>query len=289
MDIQPTGRGLGATVTGCDLRQPLDDAAIGEITRALGRHGVLCFPGQQLAPAEQKAFCGRFGPLEVHVSGVGQVPDHPEVMILSNIVDDGRPLGLADAGQGWHTDMSFSEPIGLATFLHGIVIPQDGDGRPLGATRFADMHAAWDDLPDELKTRLADARAVHDFAKFWDMMRRRPGSRRAPLTEEQRRRKPPVAWPVAPAHPVTGRRVLYADPGYTTHIEGMPADESAELLSFLFAHQVQPKYVHVHRWTEGDLLMWDNIGTIHDAVADYGDQPRLMRRCQAVARGDVFA
>ena len=284
MEIIPTGKTLGATVSGLDLSRPLTDAAFEQILRTLGRYGVLRFPHQALTPAAQKAFASRFGSLEVNVSGMYQDAEHPEIMFLSNIVENGKPIGLADAGQDWHTDMSYSREIALANVLHAIKVPRDETGRPLGSTQFADMHAAYDDLPAELKARLAKATAVHDFNKFWEMMRREKGSKRPPLTPQQRAAKPPVSHPIFLTHPITGRNVLYADPGYTVRINEMPEQESDEILSFLFVHQLQPKFRYEHQWTEGDLMMWDNIGTLHNAVADYGPhQPRLMQRCQVMA------
>jgi taurine dioxygenase len=149
------------------------------------------------------------------------------------------------------------------------------------------MHAAYEDLPAELKHRLAGRTATHDFAKFWDMMRTRAGSTRKPLTEEQRRRKPPVSQPLFRKHPITGRTVLYANPGYTMWIDGMEERESAEILDFLFRHQERAAYLYAHHWTEGDVLMWDNIGTVHNAVADYmADEPRYMQRVQVMATLD---
>jgi taurine dioxygenase len=283
IDIIPTGKTLGATVNGLDLSQVLADSAFDQILRALGRYGVLRFPQQALKPAAQKAFASRFGSLEVHVSGMHQDRDHPEVMFLSNIVENGKAIGLADAGQGWHTDMSYSRVIALANVLHAIKVPRDVSGLPLGNTQFADMHTAYEDLPAEIKARLKNATAAHDFNKFWEMMRSR-GSNRLPLTPQQRAAKPPVSHPVFLTHPITGRKVLYANPGYTVRINDMDAAESDEMLSFLFDHQLQPKYRYEYQWSEGDLLMWDNMGTLHNAIADYGPhQPRLMQRCQVMA------
>jgi alpha-ketoglutarate-dependent taurine dioxygenase len=284
LEIVATGEILGATVKGVDLSHPLSDGDFDSILYALGRYGVLRFPGQSLSPVAQKTFAGRFGSLEVNVAGMFQDAEHPEIMFLSNIVENGKPIGLADAGQDWHTDMSYSAVIALANVLYAIKVPRDESGCALGATRFANMHAAYNGLPEDIKDRLADATAVHDFNKFWEMMRREKGSNRPPLTEEQRRKKPPVSHPVFLNHPITGHKVLYADPGYTTHIEGMPAAESDEILSFLFAHQLKPQFQYEHRWSEGDLMMWDNIGTLHTAINDYGPhQPRLMQRCQVIA------
>jgi taurine dioxygenase len=283
--VTPSGESLGARVGGIDLASPLSRADFAFILAALAAHGVLCFPAQRLDPAAQVAFSRRFGELEVHVSGAFQVPDHPEVMILSNIVAGGKPIGLADAGQDWHTDMSFSRTIAFVNVLHALQVPRR-NGRVLGDTLFADMAAAFDDLPAALQARLETLTATHDFAKFWDMMRARggEGSVRQPLTEAQRRRKPPVSQPMVLRHPLSGRRILYANPGYTVRIDGLPADESDTLLATLFEHQLQPKYRFAHRWTEGDVLLWDNIRTMHNAVPDYGpDEHRLIRRCQAMA------
>lgn len=139
-------------------------------------------------------------------------------------------------------------------------------------------------LPDELKSRLSGMTVTHDFAKFWDKMRLAPGSTRKPLTEAQRAAKPPVSHPVFLTHPITGRRVLYANPGYAMRINELPADESSRILEFLFAHQLQQKYQYKHHWQAGDVLMWDNIGTIHNAVPDYGPhEHRYIKRCQVMA------
>jgi taurine dioxygenase len=204
-------------------------------------------------------------------------------MILSNIVENGRPIGLADAGQGWHTDMSYSRTIAFANVLYGIRIPQR-DGKPLGGTQFCNMHAAYEGLPNSIKESLSGKTVLHDFEKFWEMMRREKGSKRPPLTEAQRKAKPPVSHPVFLTHPLTGRKVLYANPGYAVRINELPERESDEVLRFLFEHQVKPEYRYTFHWQEGDVLLWEDIGTIHQAVADYGPhEHRLIKRCQVMA------
>jgi taurine dioxygenase len=286
MNIHPSGKALGATIEGIDLAQPLSDGDFKQILRALGEHGVLCFPEQRLATQDFVRFGRLFGELEINVANQFHEPDFPEVMVLSNMTEGGKPIGLGDAGQGWHTDMSYSKEVALANVLYAIKVPMR-DGRPLGDTQFRNMHAAYDDLPAEIKTRLKGRTATHDFAKFWDMMRARPDSRRAPLTPEQRAKKPPVSQPIFRTHPITGRTVLYCNPGYATRIDGMPDAESAELLRFLFQHQEQERYFYAHQWAEGDVLMWDNIGTVHNAAADYAPhEPRYMRRLQIMATKD---
>ena len=281
--VTPSGRILGATIEGLDLSQPLSDQHFALVLRTLATHGVVCFPQQRLGAQQLKSFSQRFGKLEINVAGSFYEPGMPEVMILSNIVENGRPIGLADAGQDWHTDMSYSKTIAFANVLYALRIPRR-DRQPLGDTEFQNMQAAYDGLPDELKQRLKGATALHDFNRFWEMMRRERGSQRPPLTEEQRRQKPPVSHPVFLRHPISGRLVLYANPGYTVRIDGVPERESNELLDFLFKHQLQEKYRYAHQWCEHDVLMWDDLLTIHRAVADYGpDEHRLIKRCQVMA------
>jgi len=284
MKIVAKEGGFGARVEEIDLAAPLPAQDFGRLLRALGEHAVLHFPRQSLDPSELAAFAGRFGSLEVNVAaGPYSAPGHPEVMILSNIRRDGRAIGMGDAGQGWHTDMSYSREVAFANALHALQVPRR-DGRPLGATWFADMRAAHDGLPAELRARLEGATATHDFAKFWDMMRARPGNTRPPLTEEQRRRKPPVSQPVFLVHPITGRRILYCNPGYAIRLDGWPKADGRAMLDRLFAHQLQPQYLHAHRWSEGDVLLLDDLSTLHNAEADYGlDEPRLIHRCQVMA------
>jgi taurine dioxygenase len=281
--ITPTGQILGAVVDGLDLSRPLTQRETDELLQALAQHAVLRFPRQELTASQLADFSSRFGELEINVANAYQEPGLPQVMILSNIVENGKPIGLADAGQGWHTDMSYSRVVAFANVLYGIRIPYR-NGVALGGTEFCDMRAAYDDLPDEVKARLDGLTGLHDFNKFWEMMRREKGSRRPPLTEAQRQAKPPVSHPLFLAHPVTGRKLLYANPGYTIRINELPERESDEMLAFLFAHQLQDKYRYVHRWQSGDVLMWDDLSTIHQAVADYGpDEPRLIKRCQVMA------
>jgi taurine dioxygenase len=281
--IEPTGQVLGATVRGLDLAQPLSDTDFALLLRALGEHGVLRIPEQRIEARHLRDFSLRFGPIQTGIGGRFHHKEVPEVGILSNVVENGEPIGLADAGQDWHTDMSYTDTKGFVNVLYAVKVPQR-DGKPLGDTLFANMHAAYADLPQEVKTRLAGMTATHDFNKFWEEMRRRPGSARAPLTPEQRAKRPPAVHPVFMTHPITGRTVLYCNPGYAERINELDEAESQRMLDFLFAHQLQQKYLYAHHWAVGDLLIWDHIGTLHNAIPDYGpDEHRLMLRCQVMA------
>ncbi len=290
MEIIPSGQTLGARIEGIDLGEPLSDGDFRTLLRALGQYGVLCFPRQTFETPAFAAFARQFGDLEVNVANQFHEPDFPEIMVLSNQLRlDGKPMGVNDAGQGWHTDMSYSADIALANVLHAQAVPVR-NGKSLGETQFRNMHAAYNELPVEMKRRLEGLSATHDFEKFWEMMRHRPGSLRSALTEAQKRRKPPVSQPLVREHPLTGRKVLYANPGYTMWIDGMDRLEGDTILDYLFRHQERVDFLYAHRWSVGDVLMWDNIGTVHNAIADYmPDEHRYMRRAQVMATLDYPA
>ena len=287
MNIIPSGQTLGARVQAIDLATTFSNSARRTILQALGQHGVLCFPNQTFDTPAFAAFARQFGDLEVNVANQFHEPDFPEVMILSNQVgSEGKPVGLNDAGQGWHTDMSYSKDIALANVLHAQAVPIR-NGKSVGETQFRNMHAAYDELPDEMKNKIEGRTATHDFEKFWEVMRLRPGSHRAKLTDEQKRKKPPVSQPLVRIHPLTGRKVLYANPGYTMWIDGLDRIESDTILDYLFRHQERADFLYAHHWAAGDVLMWDNVGTVHNAVADYmPNEPRYMRRAQVMATLD---
>ncbi len=284
MNIIESGKILGARVEGLDLSVPITATQFKTLEQALGRYGVLSYPKQSLSALQLKSFAENFGKLEINVANAFQEPGLPEVMILSNKRDaEGNAMGLSDAGQDWHTDMSYSRTIAFTNILYGIEIPHR-NGEPLGNTEFCNMHGAYEALPDALKSQLSGLTITHDFAKFWDMMRAKPGSGRGPLTEAQRASKPPVSHPVFLKHPITGKNVLYANPGYAMCINELPKDESTRILNFLFQHQLQPQFQYKHRWSVGDVLMWDNMGTLHNAIPDYGpDEHRYIKRCQVMA------
>ena len=284
LTIEPTGAVLGATVRGVDLAQPLSRDDLGRVLLGLGRYGVLRFPDQHLDPGALKRFSEQFGEIQGSATrDRDNSREYPEIDILSNLKEDGKYIGSPDAGQDWHTDMTYRDVAGFVNVLYGIRVPHR-DGKPLGGTEFSNMHAAYDDLPADIKTRLAGMTATHNIEKFWEHMRQNRGSQRPPMTDEQRRRRPPVVHPVFLTHPITGRKVLYCNPGFTVRINELPEHDSDEMLEYLFAHQLQEKFRYTNDWAVNDLLIWDHLGTIHRAIADYrADEIRLIRRCQVMA------
>ena len=161
----------GATARGIDLARPLSERNFGQILLALGRYGVLRFPDQHLDLGELKHFSEQFGEIQGPATrGRDPTQEYPEIDILSNLKEDGKYIGSPDAGQDWHTDMTYREVPGFVNVLYGIRIPHR-DGKPLGGTEFSNMHAAYDELPAEIKTRLDGMTATHNIEKFWEHMR----------------------------------------------------------------------------------------------------------------------
>ncbi|VCU71358.1 Pentalenolactone F synthase [Pigmentiphaga humi] len=278
--VEKSGSPIGARLKGIDVSGDLDDTEVLLIEQLLYHNSVLAIDAQHLDVAGMRRFCMRLGPLHRNVTTRAATLEFPEIMILTNRrAPDGTPLGNIDAGQDWHTDMSYNAVPGKFTALHGVEVPMR-DGKALGATRFADMYSAYEALPDDVQARIEGAVALHDFHKYYDEARRR-GSSRPELTPEQRAKRPPVPHPLVGRHPVTGRRFLYADPGYTVEILDMDPEESRQLLDYLFAFQLQDRFVYDHQWRVGDVLIWDNWSTVHRATADYGpDEYRYMLRSQ---------
>lgn len=283
MKVTQLGKCLGARIDGVDLSSAASAATLDGIEAAFLEHGVIAISGQRLDEPALIEFSRRFGELEINVSSSFHHAKYPHVNVLSNKrTPEGKLIGSPDAGQGWHTDMSYNPTPARASILYALEVPMR-EGKPLGDTLFASMTAAWYALDPALKRRLAGLSAVHHFSKFYDYMIREKNSPRPPLTEQQKATKPPVIHPMVVRHPFTGRMCLYADPGYTTEIVGLPADESRALLDMLFEFQTRPEFQYRHVWRVGDVLMWDNIATIHMATGGYGpDEHRLMWRTQVL-------
>lgn len=276
--INPTGAALGAEIRGVDLARALDEATFRSIEDAFFRHGVIFFRGQQIGVAQQIAFARRFGEVEINVNTQACLPGHPEVLLVSNIRENGRYIGLADAGTTWHTDMSAYACPPRCSMLYAIEVPRGPDGTVLGDTIFASAAAAYDALAPELKSRLAGKRSTHSYLAKMKAREAAVGLTRE-ITPEHLHKTPPVAHPLFRTHPVTGRKCLYITEGECTGIDGMTEAEALPLIAELHRHLISARFQYRHRWRVGDVLMWDNCTCQHLAVRDYGeDQRRLMRR-----------
>ena len=260
-DIRPLPGTLGAEVVGLDLSRPLPEADFRRIHQAHLDHHVLVFRDQRIAPAEQVDFSRRFGPLQIHVLKNFQLAGHPEILIVSNILnDEGQPLGLGDAGHYWHSDLSYKDKPSLGSLLHAQELPNEG-----GDTLFADQHAAYDALPEDLKARIAPLQAEHSYlAKYEELRAKSPW--RPKLTQAQIDEVAPAIHPVVRTHPETGRKALFVSEHFTTRIVGLAEDESRALLETLFAHSVQAPFLYRHVWRPHDMVFWDNRSVMHLAA-----------------------
>jgi alpha-ketoglutarate-dependent taurine dioxygenase len=297
MRVSKIGRHLGAEIAGVDLSRELDDATFAGIADAFFEHQVVFFRDQKLTPAQQIAFTRRFGELEHHVRKEHRLEGYPEILIVSNVLDESaRAIGVQDAGRFWHSDLSYKQVPSLLSALYALEVPVK-DGRVLGATSFASTVAAYEALPENLKRRLQDLRNVHSYRYYRaknlraQQEERLGGARtvqeHAP-SEEQLKSVPDVEVPIVRTHPVSGRKGLFVNEGHTARIIGLPEQEGASLLTQLCAHIVKPEFRYEHVWRTGDLLMWDNVAVQHKANFDY-DLPlrRLMYR--TTVRGSVPA
>jgi len=276
MSIRKLAEPLGAEVTGIDVGRPMNDATFKRVEDAFHEHSVVVFRGQRLTPESHTAFSRRFGDLLVHVLRQYNDPQVPEVLVLSNIFEEGKPIGMQDAGQYWHTDLSYTAEPSRCSLLYALEVPFE-NGVALGDTVFVNTAAAYDALSDEMKARLAGLKATHSYTARYQRMQK--GGKRVDLEDDQKKAVPEVVHPIVRTHPFTGRKCLYVNEGFTVGIVGMPKAESDELLAELYAHVTDERFMYRHRWQVGDLLMWDNCSTQHNAVANYGPhQRRHMRR-----------
>lgn len=273
LTIQPLSDGFGAEITGIDLSQDMDDTLFDKIVGAFVAHQVLVFRDQNIEPQHQVAFSRRFGPLERLFDGEQCVADFPDVAILSNEKIDGKFIGVVAAGDFWHSDQSYKKEASLATLLFAHKLPKIG-----GDTEFADMHGAYDSLPDDIKGRIKGRIGIHRRSKL--------GNPRVEVTREggeeyykKQAGTKNVTHPIVRTHPISGRKGLYVSPRFTIGIEDMDDAEAQPLLDLLFDHQIAENNVYRHKWHLADFVMWDNRSVNHRACGGYAmDDIRLLHR-----------
>ena len=259
-EIRPFDAVVGAEIVGIDLGRPLNAQDLKRVHQAHLDHHVVVFRDQNITPEQHIAFSRHFGKLMIHVLHQFHLQNHPEILIVSNIVEDGKPVGLGDAGKYWHSDISYKPLPSLGSLLHAQELPAEG-----GDTLFANMHAAYDTLPVHLRQAIEGRWAAHSYlAKYGQMQKE--ANWRPTLSPAQLAQVEEVIHPVVRTHPETGRRALFVSEGFTTRIEGLPEDESRQVLDELFAHSVRAENIYRHRWQPRDLVFWDNRSLIHLAA-----------------------
>ena len=263
--VEKAGVFCGAEVTGVDLKQPLNDAQADAILALHAEHGVLVFPEQHLEGEQLVAFGRRMGELTVHPFSTNSA-EEPELIVFDN--KEGNPPPSTDI---WHSDETFRETPPMGTILSAKIVPS-----PAGDTAFCSMHALWEGLSDRMQRLLDGLEAVHDFIAFKKLFPdSRHGRDRLRHYEEVYR---PTTHPLVRVHPVTGRKAVFVNRSFTTHIKGMDEDEGRTVLEFLYRRTMRHEYHYRHRWRPGMVVFWDNRSVQHSALHDYYPQRRLMNR-----------
>ena len=275
LSIRPLDAPLGAELAAADLARPLAPAERDAIADAWSRRLVLVARGQRFSDPELLAFTRRFGELDPpgpNPYGAAFLPEFPEINVISNVIEGGRPIGNLGAGEAvWHADMTYVEVPPKAAVLHALEVPADGGGD----TSFADMFAAWEALPDELR-RAAEGRvAGHDASR-----------NSAGLLRKGYREVTDVRETVGARHPLvrtdrdTGRRALFLGRRRNAYVEGLEVAESEALLDALWTHATAERFRMRHRWRVGDVLVWSNLAVLHRREAFDPDARRVMHRTQ---------
>ena len=268
IDVIPLSDAIGAEVRGLDLREPLDGATRDAVEQAWYDHIVLAFRDQDLSFDQQKDFARQFGDISVRGGDSATAQEKAlseNVMLVSNIRENGKPIGtLPDGEMMFHSDTPYFEDPRKATLLYAVEVPSRG-----GETKFSNSYRVAETLPEEIKRKLAGKKAmqIYDY-----------GTQHKGADSYDFDRHPHFAHPVFRKHPETGRTSLFVSELMTVRIEGLPADESDEILDFLFRHQEKDAFVYAHSWRPGDLLMWDNRCSVHARNDFPSDERRLLRR-----------
>ena len=273
LHIAPLSPALGAQISGLDLSQQLTDAQRQAIEQALLTHQVLFFRDQPLTPQQHARFAANFGELHIHPM-YPNVPEQPEVLILDTAVTDVRDNAI------WHTDVTFLPTPALGAVLSARQVPEFG-----GDTLWASGIAAFESLSAPMQVLLDGLSATHDFTRSFPLERFGTSPEDIARWEQTRRQHPPLSHPVVRTHPVSGRKSLFVNEGFTTRINELSETESDAMLKFLFSHATRPEFTIRWRWQQHDVAFWDNRVTQHYAVDDYRPQRRIMHR--ATILGDA--
>ncbi len=271
---------VGVEAHGLDLREPLSDTALAALMGVMADRSVVLVRGQDITPEQHIAFSRHLGPLEDHVLRNFCLPDHPEIFVVSNIVENGKHVGAFGGSKDYHSDLAYLEEPSLGSVFHCLECPKEG-----GETSFVNMSAAYDALPEERRRWLAGKRAVFDYVWHYESAH----TERPLLTEAQKSRVPPVTHPVVRTHPVNGRPALFFSEIWVRRIEGMADDESQRIVSELFEFATAPDFTYVHKWTPGDVVIWDNRNSLHKACPfDEANTRRRMHRTTIKGARPVF-
>jgi taurine dioxygenase len=255
-----------AEIRGLDARRTPEVAALSQMRAALSEYGVLVIRNQKLTPSEHVAFSRLFGALEIHIKKEFTLPEAPEVFVLSNIVENGRAIGVTNFAESWHSDGSHAANPPIGALLYALEVPPEG-----ADTQFANMYSAYEALDTATKARIDALEAIHSYQTLQSFL-----YPEKPLSEAVKRATPDMRQPIVKTHPITGRRTLFLGEEIVTGVVGMPEPDGTDLVKALLAHATQETFLYTHKWRIGDLLIWDNRCTMHRVLPF--DQQRHRRR-----------
>jgi taurine dioxygenase len=250
MQTRPLKASYGVEITGVDVRSAAP-GTLAEIVRLMNAHGAIVVRDQTLAPGDLVAFTRLFGTPADNPRKEVTVPGWPDIAVISNKIVDGKPIGDADAGSGWHFDMPYERYPGYCTLLYALEVPAEGSD-----TLLSDLCAAWDELPDDRKAEVRDLVLHHSYAQL-------SAFKGTKLTAEQRARLPDVFHPLVRRHPYNGRLALRPCFGGSKGVLGIANPAGLELIQELVGFCTQERFIYRHKWRVGDLLVWDNNCTLH--------------------------
>ena len=289
--IEYSGSPLGHRLTGLNINNLTIDDFL-EVEALWDRYGVIVISGQNLTPEQQIEFSKRFGPLDRYLLERYNMKSHPDIFVVSNIIENGVAIGLSDAGRYWHSDMWSTPFPPRGSMLYALEVPMDSNGNALGDTYFASTAAAYDALSDNLKSKIEGRLAVYSKTAYLKHREKTASEtkdrsnvdpigkldkegmveRSANIAEE-------ISHPLIRIHPRTKRKCIYFSEGAIDHIEGMSEEESRNILDEIRQHILQPQFMYRHSWKAGDVVLWDNCSSIHKATGDFElPQRRLMHR-----------
>ncbi len=272
---------LGHQILGVDIAAGVSDEQFKQVADTFDKYGVVVLRNQKITPEQHIEFSRRFGPTELYGIASYLLPGHPEIFVVSNIVENGKPIGMADAGRTWHSDMCYVTSPPRCSLLYGLEVPRDEAGEPLGDTLFASTQAAYDALSPEMKEKVEGLKVRNSYATNVERKQKfSTVSEKAQVERLKNQQKfPDVIHSLVRKHPITGRKCLYLSEGLSVAIEGWPPEESDKFINEMLAYMIRPEFVYRHRWCEGDLLIWDNCSAIHLAIPDFAaDNRRRMHR-----------
>lgn len=268
---------IGSEATGLDLAEPLGDAELARLEKELADRCVLLLRGQDISPDQHIAFSRRLGPLEEHVLQNFCLPGHPEIFVVSNIVENGEHIGAYGGSKEYHSDLAYLEEPSMGSVFHCLECPEEG-----GETAIVSMSAAYEALPEERREWLSRQRVVFDYVWQYERAHRD----RPPLTAAQKARVPPVCHPAVRTHPVNGRPAIFMSEVWVRRFEGMDDDESQKIIREILEFAMQPRFTYVHKWSPGDVIIWDNRNSVHKACP-FDEEKARRRMHRTTIRGSA--